>query len=130
MGKRLSFGQWVDGSWRLRVSAAGFDVDTALADMRIVFDSSLNGYGVVCQTGTFNMNTATTYANTKIVSWANVGFKPVVYTLFGPTNARKTYLSQQQDIRLRVNNDGLYLTGKPGVTTLLYYAMLNQQVAA
>lgn len=131
MAKRLSLGQWVDDSWRLRISAAGYNVDsTTLTDMQILFDSSLPGYGVVCQTGTFSMNTATTYSNTKIVSWPSVGFKPMVYVLVGPSNARMPFMNQADPIRLRVNNDGLYLTGKPVKTMTLYYAMLNMQVAA
>lgn len=78
MVKRVSLGRWGDGSYRLRVSRPGFDVDnTALTPSQLAFDSTLDGYGQLLYTGMASMPDG--MSNYPLVTWPDLGYVPTVF---------------------------------------------------
>ncbi len=129
MANRVNFGAWTDGSMRLRISAPTFDVmSTTLTYDKIHFDSTLDGYGVVLQSGTFTLPAGTAYTNSRRVTWSTLSFKPTVHLLFGASDARRSAYGDN-NISLSIGNDGIYATGTAGAAIVVYYAMINAQVA-
>lgn len=133
MVKRVSLGRWVDGTYRLRVSANGYDVDsTTLTKDQIIFDSSLNGYGPVYLSGSFSIG-ASTYSNALVAAWPDLGYIPNVRIIIRPaaTYDSKGYpfrggiandASDTVGLRFRITSSGIRLNGV--VDTFSYSSML------
>ena len=81
MVKRLSLGKWVDSSYRLRVSMAGYDVDnTSLTASQLIFDSTWSQTGFIILSGSFVIGGSVVFSSfTKVVSWTSLGYTPIVY---------------------------------------------------
>jgi hypothetical protein len=85
MSRRVVLGQQADGSYGLRVSAAGFDALTAVDDGHaITFDSRWTDIAKIYQIGFvswalnafFASSQATILSNGFVANWPGLGYKP------------------------------------------------------
>lgn len=126
MVKRVSLGQWVDGTYRLRVSAPGYDVDsTALTRRQIIFDSYLGGYGIVLQSGTFYVPVNSSYSGVKIISWPTLDVIPVVYMLVSASWGDRKTFHTMSGFQVWVGAEGIYVNGTATEDLVFYYATVN-----
>jgi hypothetical protein len=117
MVKRVSLGKWIDNSYRLRVSAPGFDVDNpSLTPNQLIFDSQTTGYGMVVQTGQAVISGAGT-----IVTFPSLGYIPAVHIQYVNGNVYKTFYGVNNTaVNLVVTQNSLIATGAWGSATIRY----------
>ena len=117
MTKRVSLGQWIDGSYRLRVSAPGFDVDNpSLTPNQLIFDSQTTGYGMVLLRGQAYIGGAGT-----IVTWPALGYIPAVHIQYLNGNVYRTYYCNgDNQVNLVVTQNSLVATGAWGGAWIRY----------
>lgn len=117
MAKRVSLGRWIDGSYRLRVSAPGFDVDNpSLTPNQLIFDSQTTGYGMIIQSGQAYVGGAGT-----VVTWPALGYTPAVHIQYVNGNVYRNYYSNGfNEIYLAVTQNALIASGPWAGVTLRY----------
>lgn len=131
MVNRVSLGRWVDGTFRLRVSAPGYNVDsTTLTRKQIIFDSYIGGYGIILQSGTFSVADNASYSNTRVITWSLLDVIPAVYMLVSASGSGRKIFHTMSGFQVRIGKDGIYLTGTATEPMVFYYATVNTGVGA
>lgn len=136
MVKRVSLGRWVDGSYRLRVSAPGYNVDsTTLTPSQIVFDSTMTGTGFILMSGTVSTPGLSASPLVKVVSWASLGYVPAVHIAYPYSYQGIDYycdfygpVSYNVPCNLIVKADGIYLSGTWAAGTVFTYVVFSYGV--